>query len=221
LSIIISTQAPTDADLLSILIDDALAGHDPQTVVSLYTADPELDPFSVKAIRQANPAFGDFQSAEEVMSQAESARRMPSREASYRNLILNQRVQLQAPFVSRSVWQACSREVIEDLVGLPVYGGLDLSETTDLTALVLEAPFEGEYHVHPTFWMPADGLRERAHRDRVPYDQWVREGYIEAVPGRTIGYDYVAEYLYDLFLALDIRAIAFDRWNFRHLKPWL
>src|SRR5690606_40876853 len=95
------------------------------------------------------------------------------------------------------------------------------SDVCSSDLLVLEAPFEGEYHVHPTFWMPADGLRERAHRDRVPYDQWVREGYIEAVPGRTIGYDYVAEYLYDLFLALDIRAIAFDRWNFRHLKPWL
>jgi len=222
LSIIISTQAPSDADLLSILIDDALAGHDPQTVVSLYTADPELDPFSVKAIRQANPAFGDFQSAEEVLSQAESARRMPSREASYRNLILNQRVQLQAPFVSRSVWQACSREVLEEFGGLPVYGGLDLSETTDLTALVLEAPFEGEYHVKPTFWMPHDGLLERARRDRAPYDQWVRDGFIEAVPGRTVGYDYVAEYLYDLFASdLDIRCIAFDRWNFRHLKPWL
>ena len=222
LSIIISTQAATDADLLSTLIDDALAAHDPKTVISLYTADPNIDPFSEEAIRQANPAFGDFQNAEEVLNQANEARRMPSREASYRNLILNQRVQLNQPFISRSVWQACSREVVEDLVGLPVYGGLDLSETTDLTALVLEAPFEGEYHVKPTFWMPHDGLLERARRDRAPYDQWVREGFIEAVPGRTVGYDYVAEYLYDLFASdLDIRCIAFDRWNFRHLKPWL
>jgi hypothetical protein len=38
LSIIISTQAATDADLLSVLIDDALAGNDPHTVVKLYTS---------------------------------------------------------------------------------------------------------------------------------------------------------------------------------------
>ena len=57
LSIIISTQAPTDADLLSILIDDALAGHDPHTVVKLYSAPTDLDPFDEETIRLANPAF--------------------------------------------------------------------------------------------------------------------------------------------------------------------
>src|SRR3984957_4948085 len=45
LSVVISTQAATDGDLLSILIDDALRGADPTTVVKLYAAPPELDPF--------------------------------------------------------------------------------------------------------------------------------------------------------------------------------
>jgi phage terminase large subunit-like protein len=44
LSIIISTQAATDGDLMSILIDDALNGLDPTTVVKLYAAPPDLDP---------------------------------------------------------------------------------------------------------------------------------------------------------------------------------
>src|SRR5690625_1509688 len=65
LSIIISTQAPTDGDLLSLLIDDALAGADPMNKAVLYSADKELDPFSVKAIRQANPHFDDFMNKEE------------------------------------------------------------------------------------------------------------------------------------------------------------
>ena len=55
LSIVISTQAATDRDLLSILIDDAQKGHDPSTVLRLYTAPPELDPFSEEAIKAANP----------------------------------------------------------------------------------------------------------------------------------------------------------------------
>jgi len=48
LSIVISTQAPTDADLLSVLIDDAIAGHDPHTVCSLYTAPVGADPFNLQ-----------------------------------------------------------------------------------------------------------------------------------------------------------------------------
>lgn len=60
LSIVISTQAPTDADLLSKIIDDAAKGEDPATKLVLYTADESLDPFGEKAIRQANPHFDDF-----------------------------------------------------------------------------------------------------------------------------------------------------------------
>ena len=92
MSIIISTQAPTDADLLSILIDDALESGDPTTVVSLYTAAMDLDPFSDEALLAANPAAGDFLNIRELRRQAENARRMPSQEALYRNYTLNQRV---------------------------------------------------------------------------------------------------------------------------------
>ncbi|TIO90493.1 MAG: terminase, partial [Mesorhizobium sp.] len=60
LSIIISTQAPTDNDLLSRLIDDALNGRDPQTVVSVYSAPMDADPFSEETLRACNPAWGDF-----------------------------------------------------------------------------------------------------------------------------------------------------------------
>ena len=74
LTVIISTQAPTDADLLSILIDDAKAGHDPHTVLSLHTAPPELDPFAEETIRLANPAYGTFLNAREVLATAEAAR---------------------------------------------------------------------------------------------------------------------------------------------------
>ena len=86
LSILISTQAPTDADLLSILT--AQAGHDPHTVLSLHTAPADLDPFDEATIRLANPAFGTFLNAREVLAMAQDAKRMPAREAEYRNLIL-------------------------------------------------------------------------------------------------------------------------------------
>jgi len=136
LSIIISTQAPTDADLLSILIDDAQAGHDPYTVLSLHTAPTDLDPFDEATIRRANPAFGTFLNAREVLAMAQNAKRMPAREAEYRNLILNQRVETSTPFISPAVWKACGGPV-GSLEGVPVYGGLDLSVVSDLTALFL------------------------------------------------------------------------------------
>jgi phage terminase large subunit-like protein len=218
LSIIISTQAPTDADLLSVLIDDAKEGHDPRVRLFLYTADEDADPFAEETIRQANPAFGDFQNADEVLAMAADAKRMPSREAEYRNLVLNQRVEASSPFVTKSVWAENGGPV--DRWG-PVYGGLDLSETGDLTGLVLASPVGGYLNVKPTFWLPEEGLEERSRQDRVPYDVWHRQGHLNVTPGRSVEYEYVAEQVVRLFGEMDIRKIAFDRYNMRHLKPWL
>ena len=217
LSIIISTQAPTDADLLSVLIDDAKQCNDPTQKCWLYTAPLDSDPFSDEAISAANPAFDIFMNKEEVRRQAEDAKRMPSREAAYRNLILNQRVEARNPFVTRSVWEGCGA-LPDDLAGKRVYGGLDLSSVSDLTALVLVSD-DGD--VHPTFWLPGDGLAEKSRTDRVPYDIWARDGWLETTPGRSIEYEFVAHYLRYVFDTCDVQALAFDRYNMRFLKPWL
>ena len=220
LTIIISTQAPTDADLLSVLIDDASAGHDPHTVLRINTAPLDDDPFAEATIAKANPALNIFMNKKEVLAMAEDAKRMPAREAEYRNLILNQRVETNNPFVTQDVWKACGAPPAP-LVDLPVYGGLDLSSVSDLTALVLIGKRDRVWQVHPTFWLPSEGLRAKSKKDRVPYDKWAREGFLETTPGSSVSYEYVARWLYQLFQQYDIRKLGFDRWNMKHLKPWL
>lgn len=219
MSIIISTQAPTDGDLLSLLIDDAATGADPTVVLSLYAADPDLDPFSEEAIRQANPAFGDFLNANEVRKQAENARRMPSQESLYRNYTLNQRVAVLNHLFAPSLWKANGGAPDLDVFRRrPVYGGLDLSARQDLTALVLVAEEDGLFHVWPHFWTPAGTLRERSARDRAPYDLWAQQGFLTAVPGVTIDYAWVAQRLAELGAECDLRVIRYDRWRIEDLK---
>lgn len=221
LSIIISTQAPTDADLLSVLIDDAMKGQDPRTVLRLQTAPEGVDPFSEEAIRSANPAFDVFMNKAEVLAMAEDARRMPSRQAEFENLVLNRRIDASTPFVSRQVWTECAAPVVPGFKGLPVYAGLDLSEVSDLTAFVAVAPVDDVWHVRPTFWLPGVGLADKARTDRVPYDIWARDGWLQTTPGKTVDYEFVAAFLWDFCQINDVRKVAFDRWNWRHLKPWL
>jgi phage terminase large subunit-like protein len=159
----------------------------------------------------------------EVLAMAADAKRMPAREAAFRNLVLNQRVEAEEPFLAAAQWTACAGAPA-DLEGREVYGGLDLSETADLTALVLIArhPMTGIWSVKPTFWLPSEGLAEKAQHDRMRYDLWARQGFLMTAPGATVSYEYVAAYLWrEIFAKHRVVKIAFDRWNFRHLKPWL
>lgn len=223
LSVIISTQAATDNDLLSILIDDALEDEDPATVVKLDTAADDLDPFAEDTIRSANPAFDVFMNTNELLKNAEKARRMPSFEAEFRNLHLNQRIETNDPFLSASVWKQCGGPIAEDWSGFDVFCGLDLSETRDLTAFVAVGvdPETEEFHVKPLFWLPAQGLREKARTDRVAYDVWARDGFLETTPGASISYDWVASRLVRFFETHNVRKVAFDRYNMKHFVPAL
>jgi phage terminase large subunit-like protein len=140
---------------------------------------------------------------------------MPSFEPTFRNLILNQRVEAVAPFISRSVWEAGAAEpdpvAFEEGV---VYGGLDLSGRNDLTALELVAWWEGRWHVRSVFWTPLGGLKDRARRDRAPYDIWVDQGYIRTTPGASIDYESVARDLVEELGGIErLAGVAFDRWR--------
>jgi phage terminase large subunit-like protein len=74
--------------------------------------------------------------------------------------------------------------------GDDVYGGLDLSTTTDLSALLLmrEAD-DGWLDLLPFFWCPKESIALRSRRDHVPYEQWVAEGWITATDGNRIDYE--------------------------------
>lgn len=216
LSIIISTQAPGANDLLSTLIDDALSKADARTKCILYSVPMDDDPFDPDVLAKAQPNW-HLMNHEEVLKMASDAKRMPSRENSFRNLVANQRVEAKNPYVSRVIWME-NGDTPESLDGKKVYGGLDLSSVSDLTALVLVST-DGD--VHSTFWLPEEGLMEKSKHDRVPYDLWATQGHLLTTPGRAIEYEYIAEYLRGLFDRVDIVKLAFDRYNMRFLKPWL
>lgn len=218
----ISTQAPNDADLYSTWLDDAKESKDPRIVSHVYAAEKDADVLDKQAWYAANPALGKFRSLKDVEEQADRAQRMPSFEPTFRNLVLNQRVELASPFISKGVWVLNSHEVDESVFyEYPVYAGLDLSARNDLTAFVMLAHNGERWHIKPVFWTPEKGLRDRAKRDRAPYDVWHKEGLLRTVPGASIDYEDVARDVVDLLDGCDVQLIAYDRWRIDIFKKEL
>ena len=217
LLIAISTQAASDADLLSTWIDDARQSHDPRIVCRVFEAPEGCELLDESAWRAANPALGIFRSLDDLREQMAQAQRMPSMENSARNLLLNQRVSTVSPFISPDVWKSCNRTLSVQLDG-PVFAGLDLSARTDLTALVIVGQVDGVWQVQAHFWTPEQGLQDRARRDRAPYDLWARQGILRTTPGASVDLEHVAADMLEIFADMDVRAVAFDRWRIDQLR---
>lgn len=100
------------------------------------------------------------------------------------------------------------------LRGRRCYVGLDLSSTKDLTAQAGVFPDEdGGFDVLAQFFVPMESIRDRSRRDRVPYDQWAREGHLVATPGNTVDYERVRAELLAWSEEFDLRVVAYDPWN--------
>lgn len=222
LLIAISTQAPGNNDLLSIWLDDAKASGDKRIVCHLYETPKSADLLDKKSWKLSNPALGKFRNADDLAEQADRAHRMPTFEPTFRNLMLNQRVEMISPYISSGVWLLNSHECDEEAFrNAKVFGGIDLSGRADLTAMVLIAFWKGRWHVKPTFWTPEKGLEDRAKRDRAPYDVWHKQGFIRTTPGASVDYEAVAQDAAEILADCDVGAMAFDRWRFDLFKKEL
>ncbi|CAB4132192.1 Terminase large subunit, Lambdalikevirus-type [uncultured Caudovirales phage] len=216
LLLVISTQAPSDSDCLSLWIDDAIRSGDEHTVCHLHAADPESDLLDVTQWKKANPAIGLFRSEKDLEEQLKRASRLPALEASSRNLLLNQRVSKESLWLAPAVWKDNSAPYDLDIFrqkGVSI--GLDLSRINDLCCAVMSAKDDDDnIHVKCYTFSPLEGIRDRATRDRVPYDSWADKGHIYAPPGRTLDYEMVVQHLYNELSRdnIPVNAIYFDRW---------
>lgn len=225
LSLIISTQAASNAAVLSELVDYGVSVekgevNDPTFHLTQYSVPADADPFDESKWALANPALGDFRSLNEMRQYATRARMLPTMMTSFRNLYLNQRVSMNSTFVDEINWGRCHGIISYDgLEGRSCTGGLDLSSKVDLSSLVLTFD-DPPYEVLPFFWTPKNTLAERARRDKVPYEQWDAAGYLESTPGNSIDFRFVATRIAELSALYNIRCIGFDRWRIDVLKTW-
>jgi phage terminase large subunit-like protein len=181
----------------------------------LYAVDENDDWLDEKNWKKANPALGSFRDIEEMRGMANQARQIPSMQNMFRRLYLNQWTSQDVRWLNMEDWDQTAGEVYEeDLNGEICFGGLDLASTRDITALVLVFPDnDGYYDILPFFWIPADNVQERSRKDKVDYQYWIDQGYIETTPGNSIDNDYVTKRIIELHQTYNIQEIAFDPWN--------
>jgi phage terminase large subunit-like protein len=187
---------------------------DPSFLPILYEAPIEADWADPQVWKRANPALGDFRSLDEMRIAAARAQQIPAQENTFRRLYLNQWTEQASRWLTLTSWDACrSAQNAQSFAGRVCYAGMDLSTTTDLTALVGVLPDGDRFDVIARFFVPEERIRPRALRDRVPYDQWAREGWLVATPGNVVDYEALRRELQLWATRYELRFVGYDPWN--------
>ena len=166
---------------------------------------------------KANPNIGISVKLDDLERQAAKASRSPGALAAFKRLRLNVRSPMTERAIDMDQWAENSRGPFDPdkLDRCDVWGGLDISSKIDISAYVklYAADAAGIHHIACRFWMPSDTIEERADRDRMPYRQWVDEGWIESTPGNVIDHGVIRDAVLADAKRLNIRSIGFDPWN--------
>lgn len=183
----------------------------------VYGLDLEDDWHDEKNWYKANPSLGYTIKIERVREAYKQALTNPAEENVFRQLRLNTWVNSSVCWIPEHIYDRGNLPVDEQkLLGRVCYGGLDLSSTSDITALVLVFPPISDnepYYILPYFWLPEETLDLRVRRDHVPYDVWKQQGYLNVTEGNVIHYSFIEKYIKELGEKYNIKEIGVDRWN--------
>ena len=170
--------------------------EDPAFLAVIYAASEEDDWTDEKVWAQCNPGLGHSLKLDYLRAECEKAKAIPAYENTFKRLHLNIWTEQESRWLQLETWDACAAAVpsLEELAGRRCWVGVDLSTTTDITAvvaLVADPHQPGMFDVVPFFFVPEERIAERARRDRVPYDLWRDQGYLIATEGNVVDYDAV------------------------------
>lgn len=197
----------------------------------LFCADAEADVEDPEAHAQANPSLGYTVLPEYLAKEARRAATTPSYRNTFKRLHLNQRTAQTQLWLPMEHWDRCDHGAVtlESLAGRRGFFGLDLSSTTDLTALVGVFPREGSdiLDLWAHFWLPLGlepgDIEAREKRDRQPYRRWAEQGLMTLTEGNVVDYDKIRTFVTGVegtggvAQTVEIAEMAFDRWNARQI----
>ena len=217
-------------DYCSKLLDPSVDVHNDEYFVDICEADPGDDIGSEDTWKKANPIRGYFaEGLQKIRGDYEVAKQIPEKMIAFLTKVLNMWVQAKDNgYMDMAKWKACEvKELPIDVTGRPVYVGFDLSSKIDLTSVAFIIPYQstdldaqGKPVVKYVMWThsfipTADKLREHIIKDKMPYDAWVRLGYLTLTNTPIVDQNFVMKYILDECekYNLDIQCLCFDPAN--------
>ncbi len=169
---------------------------------------------------KANPNMGLSVSMEFLTEEMKEAENIPSKAVNFKVKYCNQFLSTAEAWMDVTLWNACTAPTLST-EGMPLYVGMDLGATSDLTAVALLWASGGQFHLDFQAWVPEEAFRSAPKHVRSVYDMAAESGSLRVTEGNVSDHDAVYEYLVDLAEREQVKEIAFDSWSAVHLTSRL
>jgi phage terminase large subunit-like protein len=187
----------------------------------IYAAAPDDDFSDPKVWRKANPSMGIAFPEDEFAADYQDASTDPRKMSKFLRYSLNVWQEADARFFQGDAWAQCNAGPAEPLAGRPCWVGVDLASNLDMTAAAFVfKEKDGSYAVEWKYWVPRETVADRV-REGIPYDTWIREGWVTVTDGHRLDHESVARDLIAYGEAHEIKAVGVDPWQAGALETLL
>ena len=187
--------------------DDTLFGM-------IYTLDANEEWDNPKMWIKSNPNLGVSLSVDYLAGEIKDAKTRPEAVRNVMTKNVNLWVDAEKTWILDEVWQKCDGlSRVEDLKDCDCWGGLDLSNVSDITAFILLFNENNRFQLLPFFWIPEEKMLEKIRKENINYDHWVRQGFVKVTPGNITDYDFVKADILKIAADYNLKSTAYDRWN--------
>ena len=203
-------------DYASQVIDGTI--QDETLLPIIYELDDEKEWTNEECWYKANPALGNIKSLKDLREKVERAKANPIELVNLLCKDFNIRQN------SINAWLTFddlnNEKIYSDWKDTYCIAGVDLSSTTDLTAATLLGVKNGEIRVKQMYWIPTNSLEKKVKDDRIPYDKWLKAGWLRLSGDSKIDYHDVTEWFLEEVRNNDLRPlyVGYDSWNAEYWK---
>lgn len=191
--------------------------EDDSTLIMIHELDDDDDWEDENNWAKPNPNLGVSISIDYLRTEFKKAVNQPSKAPNFKTKYLNKWVDAASVWIPDEIWMKNKVDEIpmEKFTTFGAFAGGDLSTRTDITSYVLlsEPDENGDQYLKPYFFCPKDTIDKRSAEDRVPYRQWVDEGFLIATPGNTVDYTYFEDKVAETFFTHKVVRVELDQWN--------
>lgn len=198
-------------DYASQVIDGVI--QDETLLPIIYELDNEKEWTNEEAWYKANPSLGVIKSLKDLRDKVERAKNNPIELVNLLCKDFNVRQN------SMNAWLTFedlnNEEVYSEWKDSYVIGGVDLSSTTDLCCATLLGVVKGKIRVKQMYWIPNNYLDKKITEDKIPYDKWIKLGWMRLSGESKIDYHDITKWFIEEVQTNDLRPlwIGYDSWN--------